>query len=145
MYMKEKKKSKINLKKGFNNLKTMIKKSDKKKLNKLCLSVVGIVVLIVVFSLVLSPIKYNKNMKTLREWAVADDYSLGDAMDKAIVHSKWREKDNIITVTGKDRKTRDKVVIKFKMGTYMSFDSMTIGEDSKDYKQWLEYLMTYHQ
>lgn len=143
--MKEKKKTKINLKKGFNNLKTMIKKSDKKKLNKVCLTIVGIAVIIVVFSLILSPINYNKDMKKVREWAVADNYNLGQAMDKAIAHARWKEKDNIITVTGKDRKTRNKVVIKFKMGTYMSFESMTIGDDSKDYKQWLEYLMTYHE
>lgn len=137
------KKSKINLKKGFQNTMNMIKKADKKKLNRVCIVILVIAVIIAALSLLSSPVKYNKDMNKVREWLVSDNYDLGQAMDNALTHAKWKEKDNIITVTGKDRKTKDKVVIKFKMGEYMSFDSMTINDQPKEYSEWFDYLLSY--
>lgn len=74
-----------------------------------------------------------------------EDYYVSDAVEKAMVAVKWEHDlgTGIVTISGKDRKTKDKIVMTLKVEGYASFESMTRNGKEQNYNQWYEYLMSY--
>lgn len=102
-----------------------------------------VIVLIVVVSNLLKPVTYTENIKRVRNWTLATQYDVATASEDAMKHVKWKDKKGVVTMTGKDRKTGDKIVVTFKVGTYITFDSMTRDGKNLEYSEWKDYMKSY--
>ena len=92
--------------------------------------------------------KYSENILKVREefnpWQLDIEENVGDLLDKALENAKWKDKDNVVTVTGKDQKTGDDVKITFEIkDDAINFDKMIIDGEEKDYIGFFEYIRDY--
>lgn len=132
-----------------NTVKNTTKKSTQVKvnMNKARIFLVGALVVVIVFAIVLvnllKPAVYSENIKRVRNWSLSTQYDVATASEDAMKHVKWKDKKGVVTMTGKDRKTGDKIVVTFKVGTYITFDSMTRDGKNVEYSEWKEYMKSY--
>lgn len=98
-------------------------------------------------------VTYTEGMMNLRNFdpLILEGHSAGELLDIALKNADWKEDDkyNIdyaaVIVTGKDKKTGEKVKIVWnaeeESGT--GFITMTIGDEEKGYSSFLSYLGEY--
>lgn len=74
-----------------------------------------------------------------------EDYLLGDAVEKTMVGVKWDYDLGpcLVTITGRDRKTKDEIEMVLKVYGYATYVSYTRNGKEMNYNQWIEYLMSY--
>lgn len=92
--------------------------------------------------------KYTANIQRVREefnpWQLEVKENVGELLDKALDNSKWTDKDNVVTVKGKDKNTGDDVKITFLIkDDNITFGKMIIGDEEKDYIGFFEYTSEY--
>ncbi len=92
--------------------------------------------------------KYTENIRKVREefnpWQLEVKENVGELLDKALDNSKWTDKNNVVTVKGKDKDTGDDVKITFLIeDDKITFDKMIIGDEEKDYIGFFEYTAKY--
>lgn len=133
------KKNKINLSKAYNNIKNI--KIDKKKL-KIIGAVVLTVILLITFACV-KPLFYSKNIKKVQTFNIAEEYNIEKASKDAMKFVSWSDKKGIVTLKGKDRKTKEKVVIIFDVGENITFESMKMGDKTYEFNEWEDYMRSY--
>ena len=104
--------------------------------------------LIVLFGVAGCGKEYSDNIVKVREnfnpWQLDIKENVGDLLDKALEKAKWKDKDNVVTVTGKDQKTGNDVKITFEIkDDTINFDKMIIDGEEKDYIGFFEYIRDY--
>lgn len=111
-----------------------IKKLDKKILIAIG---IGLIVIILLISGAFGK-KYTENMEKVREsgnimyLGFREDgtgYKFGELLDVALRKSKWTEKNGLITITGKDSKTKKNIKIVFEVdGKDVEFSEFINGD-----------------
>ena len=118
-------------------------KISKDKAKLYLVGLAAVVVVLVVVSNLLKPATYTENIKRVRNWNLSTEYDVATASENAMKHVKWKDKKGVVTITGKDRKTGDKIVVTFNVGTYIAFDSMTRDGKDLSYSEWKDYMKSY--
>ena len=112
---------------------------------------IGIVALLITMLFLLAgcgKINYTDNMLMVREhfqpWYLSSNKNAGEIYDIALKNTKWTDENGIVTVSGTDKKSGEKIVVTYEIdGEHVEFISMTQNDEKKDYSDWYNYMTKY--
>ena len=114
-----------------------------KNSRKLLIIIFFAILLIILGNTLFFGSRRSQNVEKVRHWYINEKYEAIDIYRKALLFQRWDEKSGVVTLTGRDKKTFDKIVITFKVEGYPSFVKMTRNGKLQDYDEWYQYMTSY--
>lgn len=135
------------------NFNKLVKNSDNKKYIIIASLVIGSIIILLLFFLLrntslISGVDSSVK-KEFNDWVLIEEdnykYTVSAAIDKSLDKVNWKYDKNVdlITISGVDKSTNDKIVMTFTSLNGVTFNSMTRNDIKLTYSDWFSYLISY--